>query len=228
MADSSTTTILTLPERRVRRRWPLQSASLPAFLTKVLLNVVTLAGLAAAAYFAACNASVDVASNPDELLDWRRVQWSALELKTPEQCSAGAFPSCWADLSTFSPAMKLELPQTVDEAWLLWSQVVATVASGTALVLGSDQCIAAIQQTAAIAVAAAAALTVFHRAATKLIVVVALVAYIGANVATEWKREQQARVLVAAVDPAFAFVNESIFVRECSAGWARVAGMTDV
>lgn len=205
---STPTTILTLTSKRVRRRWPLQSASFAGLLTKVALNMVTLAGLALLGYTAACS-TLDAES----ALDWKRLEWRALELRAPAECSAGAFPDCWAEVSAFRPSLTLAVPQSADEASRLWDDAVDAVSAGLAVVLNSAQCVDAMRQAAAIAVAALAILCLFHRAVTKLLVVSALVAYVAANATTEWQRQQRARVQITAVDPTFAFANESIFVR---------------
>jgi lysylphosphatidylglycerol synthetase-like protein (DUF2156 family) len=183
---------------------------LAGLLAKVTLNVATLAGLVLLGYTATCS-TLDV----DLALDWRRLEWRALELRTPAECSAGVFPGCWSEVSAFRPSLTLVVPQSADEASRLWDDAVDAVAAGVALVLNSTQCVEAIRQAAGIAVAAVAVLSLFHRAVTKLLVVAALVAYAVANATTEWQRQQRARVQITAVDPTFAFANESIFVRPC-------------
>lgn len=201
-------TILTLANPRVRHRWPLESASLAGLLTKVALNVAALTGLVLLGYTAACS-TLDA----DSALDWRRLEWRALELRSPVECSAGVFPVCLAQVSTFRPSLTLAIPQSADEASRLWDDVADAVATGVALVLNSVQCVEAIRQAAGIAAAAVVVLSLFHRTVTKLLVVASLVAYAAANATTEWRRQERARVQITAVDPSFAFANESIFVR---------------
>lgn len=170
--------------------WPLRSLRLAGTLTKVLLNLLTLAAAAAALYGASC--SVEPLS----------MHWQQLELEPPAQCGerllqgGREFVQAAMEALSLGSSPSAPLRRLDDDMWTLVKSLDAPV----------------VRELASIAVAGLVTLTCFHRLWAKTLVLLAAASYVAFNVVTELKMQQRAAVEIFSLDPTFAFVNESIFV----------------
>ncbi|KAG6622368.1 DNA repair protein [Phytophthora cinnamomi] len=179
----------TLP-RGDEQLWPLRSPRLAGTLTKVLLNLLTLAAAAAALYGASCS------------VEPLAVHWQQLELEPPEQCGErllqGGRESVQAAMEALSIGSSPGAPlrRLDDDVWTLVKSLDAPV----------------VRELAVLAAGALVTLTCFHRLWAKTLVLLAASGFVAFNVATELKMQQRAAVEIFSLDPTFAFVNESIFI----------------
>ncbi|KAF1784966.1 P-loop containing nucleoside triphosphate hydrolase [Phytophthora cactorum] len=184
--------------------WPLQSPRLAGTLSKVLLNLLTLAVVGVALYGVSCSVESMTATN---VLNWRQ-----LELESPVECgerllqggrefvkeAMGALSVGW---NPHAPLRRLD-----DDIWTLVKSLDAPV----------------VRELAALLAAVLVTLTCFHRVWAKTLVLLIAASYVAFNVMTEVKMQQRAAVEIFSLDPTFAFVNESIFNLEegGSVAWA--------
>lgn len=167
---------------------PLRSLRLAGTLSKVLLNLLTLAAAGAALYGASC--SVEPLS----------VHWRQLELEPPVQCGERLLQE------------GREFVQTVMEALPMGSSSSALDDDMWTRVMSLSWDAPVVRELAGLVVAVLVTLTCFHRLWAKTLVLLSAASYVAFNVMTEVKMQQRAAVEIFSLDPTFAFVNESIFV----------------
>ncbi|GMF34134.1 unnamed protein product [Phytophthora lilii] len=174
--------------------WPLQSPRLAGMLSKVLLNLLTLAVAAAVLYGATCSLETLTLTN---LLNWRQ-----LALEPPTECSerlrqgGREFVAAVVDALSLGSSPTAPLRRLDDDIWTLMASLDAPV----------------VRELAVLIAGALITLICFHRVWAKTLVLLTATSYVAFNAMTEVKLQQRAAVEIFSLDPTFAFVNESIFI----------------
>lgn len=106
-----------------------------------------------------------------------------------------------------------------------WRECLALTAHGVETV--SPRCARALAQGGVLAVVLLLA-SAFHRRWLKVLLLLSFAGYAALNAALELQAEQRAAVKIFALDPTFAFANESIFVRTGSAAHAGAGRCTHI
>jgi hypothetical protein len=175
--------------------WPLHSLTLAGTVSKVALNLLTLAAAALVLYGASCSL---------EPLTWRgAANWRQLEMEPPMECGQRLldggkdFVSAAMEALSIGSSPSAPLRRLDDDIWTLVASLDAPV----------------VRQLAALAAGVLVTLTCFHRLWAKVLVLTAAASYVAFNAVTELKMQQRAAVEIFSLDPTFAFANETIFVR---------------
>ncbi|RQM09771.1 hypothetical protein KXD40_007239 [Peronospora effusa] len=174
--------------------WPLQSPRLAGMLSKLILNLLTLAAVATALYGASCSFEPLTLSS---VINWRQ-----LDIETPVECGerllneGKAFVTAVMETVAIGLSLDASSRRLDDNLWTLIASLDAPVA----------------RKLAALVAAILVTITCFHRVWAKTLVLVTAASYVALNVMTELKMQQQAAVEIFSLDPTFAFVNESILV----------------
>ena len=178
---------------RQRKPWPLQSRSVFGTAVKAYTNAVVVAAVAFGTFFASCSAP--------QFLPW---SWSWTEpfARFP---SALAVP-LWRDVQLPDAAV---CQQTLLDGSLA---CLNTVDFGRVESLFLP-CVQRLLPQLAMALGGVGLLLSFHKNWVKVPILAMLAAYVAFNDASERAIDERMALKVHAIDPTFAFVNESIFVR---------------
>lgn len=181
--------------RSAEQLWPLQSPRLTGTLSKVLLNLLTLAAAAVALYGASCSSEPLTLSSA--------MNWRQLEVEPPVECGerlldgGREFVAAAMEALAIGSSPRAPLRRLDNDMWTLVSSLDAPV----------------VHQLAALIAGVLVTVTCFHRVWAKTLVLLTAASCVVFHVMTEVKMQQRAAVEIFSLDPTFAFVNESIFVR---------------